>query len=142
MPARTIDSGNPIIRRLRELVRESPGLKDAAHAYEAILPFLHGADLHVGAVALTPAQARDKLEKGQPLLAGLELDLDVGAVRELMIELAAAVETEIRMHRPQRIRLPWIASSREPVSDASRIGAGAGGGPAGCRRAPSFCRCG
>jgi FdhE protein len=122
MPARSVDSGDPIVQRLRELVRESPELKDAAHVYEAILPFLHNADLRVGTVALTSAQARDKLEKGQPLLSGLELDLDVEAVRELMIELAAAVETATKMHRPQRIRLPWMVSSREPVSDASRIG--------------------
>ena len=122
MPAKPIDSKDPIVQRLRELVRESPELKDAAYVYEAILPFLRGADLRVGAVTLTPSQARDKLEKGEPLLAGLELDLDIAAVRELMIELAAAVETETRMHRPQRIRLPWMVSSREPVSDASRIG--------------------
>ena len=122
MPAKSIDSDDPIIRRLHKLVQESPELKDAAHVYEAILPFLHGADLRVGVVALTLSQARDKLEKGQPLLAGLELDLDVGAVRELMIELAVAVDTATRMHRPQRIRLPWRVSSREPVSDASRIG--------------------
>jgi hypothetical protein len=122
MPARSIDSNDPIIRRLRELEQESPELKDAAHVYEAILPFLHNADLRVGAVALTPAQAREKLEKGQPLLAGLELDLDVGAARELMIELAAAVETAAKMHQPHGLRLPWMMSSREPVSDASRIG--------------------
>jgi FdhE protein len=122
MSAKSIDSGNPIVQRLRELVRESPELKDAAHVYEAILPFLHNADLRVGAVTLTPAEARDKLEKGQPLLVGLELDLDVGAVRELMIELAAAVEAAVKIHQPHRIRLPWTLSSREPVSDASRIG--------------------
>ena len=55
MPAKSIDSDDPIIRRLHKLVQESPELKDAAHVYEAILPFLHGADLRVGTVALTPA---------------------------------------------------------------------------------------
>jgi FdhE protein len=122
MSAKSIEAANPIIQRLRQIVLESPELIGAAHVYEAILPFLHNADLRVGVVALTPAQARDKLVKGQPLLAGLELDLDVEAVRELMIELAVAVETASKMHRPHRLRLPWMASSREPVSDAGRIG--------------------
>jgi FdhE protein len=106
MPAKPNDTIDPIVLRLRELAQGSPDLKDAARMYEAILPVLRDADLGVGPISLTPEHAREKMEKGQPLLPGLDLALDVESVRELMIKLAAAVETVREPGEPaRRIRL-------------------------------------
>jgi FdhE protein len=93
MPTKPKDAVDPVVLRLRALAQGSPDLQDAARMYEAILPVLRDADLGVGPIFLTPEQARGKMEKGQPLLSGLDLVLDVESVRELMIKLAAAVET-------------------------------------------------
>jgi Protein involved in formate dehydrogenase formation len=121
MPTKPKDSADPIVQRLRALIKESPDLKDAAELYEAILPLLRDADLHVGTISLTPEQARAKMEAGLPLLSGLDLDLDVEAVRELMIKLARAVETVGKKNSWHKLRLPWLKTSSEPDSAARRI---------------------
>jgi FdhE protein len=96
------DTSDPIILRLRALAQGSPDLQDAARMYEAILPVLRDADLGVGPISLTPEQARAKMKKGQPLLFDLALDLDVEAMRELMLRLARAVESPLGEKRPQK----------------------------------------
>jgi FdhE protein len=121
MPAKSTNTVDPIVQRLRALIKESPDLKDAAELYEAILPLLRDADLHVGTISLTPEQARAKMEAGLPLLSGLDLDLDVEAVRELMIRLARAVETASKKNSWHKLRLPWLKTSSEPDSAARRI---------------------
>jgi hypothetical protein len=99
MQTKSKNADDSIVQRLRALAKESPELKESAQLYEAILPLLRDADLHVGTVSLTPDQVREKMVNGQPLLSGLDLDLDVGAVRELMIKLAAAMEYR-KKHQP------------------------------------------
>jgi hypothetical protein len=42
------------------MAQESPGLKDAALMYEAVLSVLLDADLHVATASLAPEQAREK----------------------------------------------------------------------------------
>jgi len=121
MPAKPRNTVDPIVQRLRSLAKDSPDLKDAAQLYEAILPLLRAADLHVGTVSLTPEQARAKMEAGLPLLHDVDLDLDVEAVRELMIKLARAVETASRKNSWHKLRLPWLQTSSEPASAARRI---------------------
>ncbi len=116
-----MDNVDSIVRRLRVLAQESPNLKEAAQAYEAILPLLRDADLHVGTVSLAPDEACAKIERGQPLLRDLDLDLDVEAVRELMIRLAAAMETVAKKHQRRKLRLPWIHTAGKPVSAARQI---------------------
>jgi FdhE protein len=117
----TTDTADPVSQRLRALAKESPELKDAALLYEAVLPLLRDADLHAGTLSLTTGQAREKMESGAPLLSGLDLDLDVEAVRALMIELAAAVEKIVTVHQPLKLRLPWLSSTPEPDTAAGRI---------------------
>ncbi len=53
------------------------------------------------------------MDSGTPLLSDLGLDLDFGAVRELMIKLAAAIETVSRSSS-HRLRLPWSRATDEP----------------------------
>ncbi len=121
MPAKSTNTVDPIVQRLRALMKESPDLKDAAQLYQAIVPLLRDADLHVGTISLTPEQVRAKMEAGVPLLRDLDLDLDVEAVHELMIKLASAVETASKKNSWHKLRLPWLKTSSEPDSAARRI---------------------
>jgi len=135
MTTGTIGVVDPIVQRLRALVQDSPDLKDAAHLYEAILPLLRDANLHVETISITPEQAHSKMEMGLPLLHDLALELDGQAVCELMLRLAHAVETVcenndelFRAEAARRIRLalekdklkvndllPYIASGKSDV---------------------------
>jgi len=84
---------DPIVLRLLAAVRDSPDLRDAVQVYETILPLLRDADLHVTPIAITADQARGKLEMGLPLLQDVDLELDVKAACELMLQLARALAT-------------------------------------------------
>ncbi len=121
MPTKPKDANDPIVRRLRSLGQESPDLKEAAQAYEAILPLLRDADLHVGTLSLTPEQVRAKMEKGFPLLQDLDLELDVTAARELMLRLAAAIAAANKKTQVHKLRLPWTLVLKGPAAAASRV---------------------
>ncbi len=121
MPAKPKDAVDPIVQRLRSLAKDSPDLKEAAQLYQAILPLLRDADLHVGTISLTLEQVRAKLEKGLPLLHDVDLDLDVEAVRELMIKLARAVKTASKKNSWHKLRLPWVHTTGAPASAARQI---------------------
>ena len=83
---------DPIASRLAAVAKESGDLKGEARLYETILPLLRDAPLYACQVSLTPDQARAKMEKGLPLLHGLDLELDGQSACELMSQLAHAVE--------------------------------------------------
>jgi FdhE protein len=121
MSTKPTHTADPIIQRFRSLAKESPDLKDAAQLYEAIHPLLRDADLHVGTISLTPEQVRAKMNAGLPLLHDVDIDLDVEAVRELMIKLARAVETASKKNSWHKLRLPWLQTSSEPGAAARRI---------------------
>jgi len=121
MPATAIGTTDIIVHRLRALVRDWPELRSAALVYEAILPLLRDADLHVVPVYLTPEESRTKMEAGRPLLHDLGLELDFEAVHELMLKLARAVETIKRRNRPYKLRLPWQQATDAHETSATRI---------------------
>jgi FdhE protein len=102
MPLESTEAADPIIQRLRALARKSPDLKDAARVYEAVLPLLRDAEIRVGTIPLTQEQAREKMEKGQPLLFGTDLDLDLDSMRALMLKLARALESLAGENEPRR----------------------------------------
>ena len=94
MPDGKIGAADPLVQRLHALAQESAGLPDMGKAiqiYGAIIPILMDADLDVGQIPLQFEQARTKLEAGQPLLQGLELELDIEAARDLIMLLSAAL---------------------------------------------------
>jgi FdhE protein len=92
-PADTGDPAeDPIIQRLRSLVKDNPDLKEAAQVYEAILPALRDAEITQGPVLMTAEEARAKLQKGIPLLHDLSLEIDDREVCGLMVRLASALE--------------------------------------------------
>jgi len=102
MPTQSADTVEPVVQRLRALVQDSPDLKDAAQVYETLLPILHDADLHAAPVSITLDQVRAKMEMGLPLLHDLDLEYDGQAIRELMLQLARALETMRAQDWPQK----------------------------------------
>ncbi len=85
-----------VAARLREAVNQQPGLIDLLAATEffgELLPLLRDADLSAGTLSITGDIAAGKMRAGLPLLADIELEIDLGAVQKLMISLAAALET-------------------------------------------------
>lgn len=123
---------DPLVERLRAIGREAPQLAEAARVYEVVLPLLRDADLGVPVPVLTAEAARAKLSRGEPLLQGLDLGLDVEAVLPLLLQLARALEQP--GNAAQRIRialaerdldvaslLPHAAAGiREPLDTAAR----------------------
>ncbi len=111
MSPKRMDTVDPMIRRLQGLAQGSPDLKDAALCYETLLPLLITADLFVEPVSITPEQARAKMERGQPLLDDVDLELDGQAVADLMSRLGRALEAFRQRMRPRTRR--W---ARPPAS--------------------------
>jgi len=86
---------DPLIQRLHALAQQSAGLPDlgkAVQIYRAILPLLENVDFHIAPVYITHEQVRSKMEMGLPLLLDLDLELDIREVREVMIQMTAALE--------------------------------------------------
>jgi len=121
MPTQPLNATDPIIQRLRALEKERPELKEITRIYEAILPVLREADLHAGTISLTASQAREKMETGEPLLSGLDLDFDGEAVQSLMIRLAAAVEEISNKQRQFWRRMPGFSKAEDFGESARRV---------------------
>ena len=114
-------AADPIVKRLRRLVKGSPDLKDGAQLYETILPILRDTDLSPAPVALTRDQARVKMEAGLPLLHDLDLELDIAAAGELMLRLARAAEKTAMKKQTHRWMMPWLGGSHKPGIAARRV---------------------
>ncbi len=110
MKGKSAKTEDPVISRLRSIARESPDLKDAAALYEAIVPILRNADLHPAPLSLSPERVREKMENGETLLQGLNLEIDIVAAGTLMIDLAAAVEAAVQPGRQYAPGLQWLSS--------------------------------
>jgi FdhE protein len=83
---------DPLERRLSELVRDRPDLREAAEVYRVTLPLLRDAGPIAAPIALTEDRAREKISRGEPLLRGCELHFDRDAAREMMLRLARGLE--------------------------------------------------
>lgn len=119
MPPKPIDTSDPIVQRLRALTHASPDLRDAARMFEAILPIIRDADLRVAPVPLTSDKIRLKMGSGVPLLSGIDLDLDVHAAGEVMLQLVRALENNGEATKGRRSCLPWKRTSDEAVTETS-----------------------
>lgn len=95
---------DPLRERIAALCRESPDVREAAAVLVAILPLLREADLGASPPAMTADEARTLLEQGRPLLRGLDLEIDEGAVRELLLSLARAREAVLPSESARRLR--------------------------------------
>ncbi len=89
-PATTQD---PVFQRLQTLAETTPDLRQAAEIYAALLPLLRERVQLASPVAMTPAEARMKLERGSFLLEGEELAFDEWTVRDLLAQMARALES-------------------------------------------------
>jgi len=83
---------DPILQRLRSVVKDNPDLMEAARVYEVILPALRDAEITVRPISMTAAEASAKLERGVPLLHDVPLEIDDQEVCGLMMRLASALE--------------------------------------------------
>ncbi len=113
-----MDTVVPVVRRLRGLAHGSPDLKEAAQCYESIVPLLSDADHLAKRVSITSEEACAKMERGQPLLHDLDLELDGQAVAGLMLRLARALETVPQRNRPSGQSRP-LAPASQRLSEAS-----------------------
>jgi ribosomal protein L37E len=107
-PATTQD---PVLRRLRNLAEKTPDLREAAAIYSAILPLLRDRVELASPVAMTPAEARMKLERGSLLLEGEELAFDEWTARDLLIQLARGLES-VPDHMETTEHWLWVRMDR------------------------------
>lgn len=104
---KTLNTVDPVTLRLHSLAESSPELKDAAQLYAGLLSLLREADLRASPISMTAEQARAKLAGGLPLLHDLDLDLDYDTVRDLMIQLARAIEQLPAADKHEKRQRPW-----------------------------------
>lgn len=123
MHSNTVDTDDPIVERLRKLANERPHLEDAAHIYEAILPLLRDADLHVVPLSITTEEARAKLETGLPLLPGLDLELDAQAACDLILGLARSLEAIDEMRHGYKSDMTGLSEDTRADEDELAPGA-------------------
>jgi FdhE protein len=111
MLSKPTENTDPIVERLRAFAHESPDLGDAARLYETVLPLLRDADLHVVPIPLDAEEVRVRMESGVPLLSGIDLELDLQAAGELMLQLVQSIESIGINNRTGRSWLPWGRTS-------------------------------
>ncbi len=92
MLTRPVTTQDPVIQRLHALAEATPELRQAAEIYAAILPLLRDRPELAVPVAMTPVEARMKMERGSFLLEAEELAFDEWTARDLLIELARTLE--------------------------------------------------
>jgi len=119
-------TSDPLRERLAAVTREAPDVREAAAVLGAILPLLRDTDLGVAAPAMTADQACARLEQGQPLLRGLDLEIDEGAARDLLVNLARAWEAALPSEPARRLRValerddPGIGELLSPAATGDR----------------------
>ncbi len=107
-PATTLD---PLVQHLRTLAETKPDLREASEIYAALLPLLRDRVQLACPVAMTPAEARMKLERGSFLLEGEELGFDEWSARDLLIQLARSIES-VPDHMDKSEHWVWIRVER------------------------------
>lgn len=121
---------DPLERRLSAIVREVPGLREAAEVYRVTLPLLRDAGPIASPIALTEDQAREKLSRGETLLRGCALLFDRDAARGLMLRLARGLEeagldgmSTIRQALSEDRLIPGELLARTAVGDYPSVAA-------------------
>jgi len=98
------DTVDHVRRRLSKIAREWPALKEAALLRKAILPISANAGHALTQqISMSRDDARIRMEARLPLLHDIEMELDMEAVRSLMIQLSRAAEV-ISPESASRIR--------------------------------------
>jgi len=119
--SKTADS---LQERLAAVCRDVPEVRDAAAVLGALLPLLRDADPGAVTPAMTAAEACACLERGQPLLRGLDLEIDAAAARDLLLGLARAREGAFPSETARRLRT--ALERDDPGSDELLAAAAAG----------------
>ncbi|MBI3536923.1 MAG: formate dehydrogenase accessory protein FdhE [Chloroflexi bacterium] len=95
---------DPIATRLDAVTQAHPELTTIAEYYRTILPLIHRADLRVEPLELSREQIEQKFRAGMPLLHQVDLNFDERAARQLLIQLAQALEKMQSAARQVRAR--------------------------------------
>ncbi|HWR71642.1 MAG TPA: formate dehydrogenase accessory protein FdhE [Nitrospirota bacterium] len=119
---------DPLLRRLDEIAVQSPSLTPVARLYGAVLPLLRKEAPCAVPVIITQDAAQAKLKEGRHLLHDLDVELDIPAIAELLIRLAAAVEKSGEDVKADRLRA-WIGDHQEDFGFAMQDVLVTGGHP-------------
>jgi FdhE protein len=92
MYTETIDGNEMLRERLKSIADSIPDIAQTARLYGAILPILRNEELPVLSTDVSHDEVRTRLEKGLPILEGIELEVDIQQVTGLLAKLAAAAE--------------------------------------------------
>ena len=86
------ETGDPLVKRLQDVARNSPELRVTARLYEAILPLSRNAEFESAAVSLDPVEIQRSFESGTSLLSAKELEIDLQALENLLLKMLHSVE--------------------------------------------------
>lgn len=120
MSVKPIASADPLVQRLQQAAQSSPDLRGAARLYQAILPLVRDADLKPAPLPLAPEQVTELMATGVPLLAQLDLEIDLQAAHALMHQLLGSVEALAEVERPTSGWAFWQRSAQrsDPADNA------------------------
>jgi len=115
MTAPSYDTKDDLLsRRLNEIAERFPGVARTARLYAAILPLLGEAEPDAASLFLSPDVAREKLERGQYLLQDLDVELDMPAVADLLLRIAAAAEMAGENVAASKVRI-WLDERQDDL---------------------------
>jgi FdhE protein len=105
-----------IATALKQGAEKNPELADTVNLYCALLDIQEGAKVPLYQPALTAAEARARLEQGQPLMAGEELDADPSRLTDLCTRIAFTIAE----HRREQVKPlaqihAWLHERREQM---------------------------
>lgn len=111
---------DPIVQRLNSVVDSYPDLRVPARLYEAILPLIRDAVIHVPLLQLDMTKVSAFLEAGVPVLSGIELELEFQELEELLLQLISAVESiNASEKKPRRWKVWQHTSNSKETEDQS-----------------------
>jgi len=103
-----------LVSRLTQIAGQLPHLAQASRLYAAILPLLREAEPGAASLFLSPDVAREKLERGQYLLQDLDMELDMPAIADLLLRLAAAAEMAGENVAASKVRI-WLDERQDDL---------------------------
>lgn len=109
---------DPIVQRLNAVVDSYPDLRVPARLYQAILPLIRDAVIHVSPLQLDTVKVNAFLETGVPVLSGIELELEFQELKELLLQLISAVESlNASEEKPRRWKVWQHTSNSKEKED-------------------------
>lgn len=93
MKTTSLKTDDPIVKRLKSVADAAPDLRVAARMYQAILPLIRDADIHIRSAQLDATTIHSCLEAGVPVLSCFEMEVNFSELEDLLVKLLRAVES-------------------------------------------------